>query len=156
MIYDRIQNFTQYFHNDKCKIAFDFMMNQDEKSDPGTYELYGDDIYAMITSYETVHPENAILEAHRKYVDIQVVLSGIERIGCFHIDEVTVRDDYNDEKDVVFFNKPNINAPVSLEMKPGYFTVLLPQDAHSPQLMVGAKTGAVKKMVIKIKRDLLD
>jgi YhcH/YjgK/YiaL family protein len=44
------------------------------------YAIQGDEIYAMISRYEIRTPETAKLEAHRKHVDIQVVLQGLERL----------------------------------------------------------------------------
>ena len=50
-----------------------------ENADCGRYE-YGDH-YVMILQGETRRLEGAALEAHRRYVDVQIVLSGAERVG---------------------------------------------------------------------------
>ena len=45
----------------------------------GTYHVDGDDLFYFIQSYET-NPANETPEAHIKYIDIQCILFGAERM----------------------------------------------------------------------------
>ena len=68
----------------------------------GTYTV-DDDIFYMVQEYETKHPQEARYEAHEKYVDIQYIVKGEERMEFADATKLKVDEVYNAEKDVVFF-----------------------------------------------------
>ncbi len=154
MIVDRIENWRRYGTGRAWKTVFSFLENLDADSEAdGRVALQGDDIYARIMSYPTRSPEEAVLEAHDQYIDIQLSLVNSERIGWFPRAALTVETPYNPEKDVVFFHKSAVPA-ARIDNIPGQFTVLFPQDAHMPQLMTGATPETVKKVVVKFRAAL--
>ena len=95
----------------------------------------------------------AAFETHRKYVDIQAVLMGRERIEVISRDRLSVDKPYDETKDLELY----LYAPgqAHLELYPGTFALFFPHDAHMPGLMIGQQPEFVKKVVIKIKTDLL-
>jgi len=109
---------------------------------------------AMVVSYQTRSAETAAFEAHRKYADIQAVLSGEETLEWAPLEGLELRDRYNEGKDIEFHKRID-GTGVPLILRPGLFTLLLPQDAHAPQLHVGDTPNKVKKIVIKLDIDLL-
>lgn len=114
----------------------------------GRYD-FEDGMYYMVQEYETKNPEGLPYEAHRNYIDIQFVAAGEERIGLAPLGEIAeITQEYSPEKDVLFGKVP---AGKLLPMKPGYAFVLLPEDAHLPQLdpADGVKCH-VKKIVFKV------
>lgn len=114
----------------------------------GRYE-YEDGMFFMVQEYQTKDPQGLPYEAHRNMVDIQFVVSGEERIGVAPLACVTeVTQEYNPQKDAMFGVVPNGEL---MPMKAGYAFVLLPEDAHLPQLdpADGVK-GQVKKIVFKV------
>ena len=149
MIYDRLTNYKQYTKlNEKFKIAFDFLNNTDLKAiEDGSYEISGKDIYANVQSLSTKPIEEKKWEVHRKYIDIQFVISGEEKMGYGILEdfnEVTIS--YSDEKDVEFLEGNKFNF---VDVNAGDFVVFFPQDVHAPMLAVDEPKN-IKKVIVKI------
>ncbi len=154
MIIDKLVFWKYYQFGPAWKLAFDFLMSLTPDSDEKKYNLQGDDIFAIVMSYETKTPEKALLETHRRYVDIQTVLVGGERIEWFSRDELIVDTPYDESKDVVFY-KRTCPGSARVDVFPGTFVMLFPQDAHMPALMIDEKPELIKKVVVKISVELL-
>ena len=155
MVHDALENWPLYFNSAPWRCAFEFLASLLATSeDSGRISLQGDDLYAMIMSYQTCSPDESVLETHDEYIDIQMSLVNSEAIDWFprHILEVKVP--YDHSLDRTFYHRPDI-APVRINNFPGYFTVLHPDDAHMPKLMTVGKAELVKKVVVKMRRTLL-
>ena len=120
---------------------------------PGPKEAVelGDGIRCIGNYYETVSVATAVFEAHRKFVDLQCIVSGEERIGVAKAG-TGVDTPYNEQKDVYF---SQVAAEEYVEMKPGSVLCLFPEDMHqvSVQLEEG-KPVQVAKMVFKVPVEL--
>lgn len=85
MIMDKIENWNLYFSK-KSNLypGVEFILKQiNEDIQDGRYEIKDNDVYAMVQSYRTDALENKKLESHRRYIDIQYIVSGKELIdGC--------------------------------------------------------------------------
>ncbi len=103
--------------------------------------------------YETIPEELAVLEAHRRYVDIQATLVNSERIAWCPVNGLIPKDGYDAERDVTFFNIPD-SMPTQAVVHPGIFVALFPEDAHMPKLIAGS-SQRVRKVVVKFHVDLL-
>ncbi|MFT5453236.1 MAG: biofilm protein TabA [Enterobacterales bacterium] len=154
MIIDKLENWEHYHFGAAWKLAFDFLKSLTPDSIEKKYILQGDDIFAYVMSYETKEPELAKLEAHEKYVDIQTVLIGGEGFEWFTKDGLEVDVPYNKSKDVEFF-KRSCPGTARVDVLPDTFVMFYPQDAHMPALIVDGKPEFIKKVVVKIKSDLL-
>ncbi|MCU0858027.1 MAG: YhcH/YjgK/YiaL family protein [Pontiellaceae bacterium] len=154
MILDSIQNHRLYPLGPLWQKAFDFLKTAAPEMENKKYILQGADLFAGIDTYSTKIRDTAKLETHRKYVDIQVLLSGTEMIEIFPKKELTVSEPYNPEKDAEFYVKPSV-PPAKIVLKPGHFVVFFPDDAHMPCLMAGNSPEPVKKIVIKAAAQLL-
>lgn len=113
----------------------------------GRTELQGEDIY--INSYPqacTRPAADAPLEAHRLYIDVQVVLAGTDTIGWSPLEACrTEAVPYDPIKDIVFFR----DAPAALiAVTAGHLAIFFPEDAHAPLIGDGS---SVKKQVIKVR-----
>ena len=86
------------------------------------------------------------LEAHRKYLDIQLVLKGREMFGWAPLDTLTPAGEFDTAKDKGMYTGKN--APMAIA--PGYCYVVYPEDAHAPSVHLDT-AGAVRKIVIKLK-----
>jgi len=151
MIFDEIDNRTESLRGEPWDRAFEFIAGLDTDAAEGRYELDGDAMFAVIECYDTRSPDNAMPEAHREYIDIQLLLSGHEQVAWWPTDGLEVRDPYNPEKDIVFFDQPD-GAGAVIDLAPGRFAVFFPGDAHMPCLHPGPDPAHVKKVVIKIRR----
>lgn len=154
MIVDRLENWEVYPYGAAWAKAFMFLGSLNPDTAEGRHEIQGDDIFALVMSYETRTPSNAVLEAHRKYVDIQTVLRGSEGCEWFPIRGLVPDTRYDEAKDAEFFNRPS-PGPVRIDIVSGVFVTFFPEDAHMPALIVGENREQIKKVVVKIKADLL-
>lgn len=154
MIADSIKNHSLYPFGPAWNAAFDFLKTLTPETETGKRLIQGDRLFAGVDCYETKSRAVAKLETHRKYVDIQVLLSGEEVIEIFPKQELTVSTPYNPEKDAEFYKVPP-EPCAKVTLSPGRFVVFLPEDAHMPCLMAGDSPQPVKKVVIKVAVDLL-
>lgn len=113
----------------------------------GEHEVEGRRLYMIAAQDPGRGREGARIEAHRKYIDIQIVVSGTEVIGWRRLEECEGVDEaYNAENDIGFFT----DEPTAwLELPPGTFAILFPEDAHAPL----AGEGLVRKVVVKVAVD---
>mgnify|MGYP000099062403 CR=1 FL=1 len=110
--------------------------------------MIADGKVAVNAQTPTLAPETK-LEAHRKFIDIHVPISGPEILGRSETSTLTdVAVPYNEEKDVeLFFGKPQQTAVVT----PGQFVIFYPADAHAPNMGEAGKSH--QKLCIKIPVD---
>ena len=157
MIVDHISNWREYAFGPAWEHAFKFLEELDPEAEEGEFPIDGKKIFARVMSYSTKNEtdKDAVLEAHRKYVDIQMALKKSERIAWYPLHALEPKEPYSEAKDVQFFRYTR-SADVQLSVYPGTFVCLLPQDAHMPQLKTGSGLETVKKVVVKIARDALD
>jgi YhcH/YjgK/YiaL family protein len=148
MIFDKLKNTGLYYKiSDKIKEAFEYLEKTDLKNiENGKYEINGDDIFVIIQEYQTKHPEEGKWEAHKKYTDIQYIISGEESLGCLNIDEFITDSDYDEEKDIVF----GTGKGSFVTAKEGFFVIFTPEDAHMPSVCV-TNPSYVKKAVVKVR-----
>jgi YhcH/YjgK/YiaL family protein len=150
MILDTIDNTRLYvgLHAGSAK-AFEILTDKTlSQKEDGKYAVDGDKIYYTIQRYTTKPLSEGKLEAHRKDIDIQFLLEGVEIIGYAPLKGLTTAEVYNPQKDIAFFNTPKEITKVILE--PGLFCILFPDDAHLPCRQL-AGPAEVRKVVIKIK-----
>jgi len=154
MIFDQLGNSNLYPFGPSWTRAFDFLRGLDPAAPAGRYDFAGADIFALVMGYATRPPEAGLLEAHRDYVDIQMVLAGREGCECFPLAGLVPDCPYDPAKDVQFFRRPAA-GPARLELQPGLFVALFPADAHLLSVQLGDQPEAVHKVVVKVRRDLL-
>ena len=140
----RYKSLSSYFTK-----AFDFLRKVDNGWKDGRYEIDGDNVYAMVQRYTTKPADQGQFEAHRKYIDVQFLLSGRETILWAPIESLKeVTQPYDAEKDIVFFSDVPAVAPIHLA--PSQFTILFPTDGHMPGREWDAPCE-VTKVVVKVK-----
>jgi YhcH/YjgK/YiaL family protein len=111
----------------------------------GRYEISETD-YALVQAYQTKPIESCQFEAHKKYIDIQYMVSGSENIGWALTKKLT-EVSFDEHKDYVKLTGKGDLFPLS----EGNFFILFPDDAHQPGILVG-ESRAVKKIVLKIRK----
>jgi YhcH/YjgK/YiaL family protein len=125
--------------------AFEFLRETDLRSlPPGKHSVQGEQIFAIVESCDGRTRAEAKLECHRRYIDIQLVLEGIDEMGWKPLSEcLDPATDYDATRDIRFFN----DTPSSwIATPPGSFCLFFPDDAHAP--LVSA--GAIRKVVVKV------
>lgn len=110
--------------------------------------VVNDDFFYLVQKYETKALEAGRHEAHKKYVDIQYLAEGKERIDLAPADKMEVDEPYSEERDVVFFKEPA--QATTIVLTGGSYAVLYPEDSHKPGLSVDGP-APVKKIVGKVR-----
>jgi len=88
-----------------------------------------------------------LYESHRKYIDIQYVISGQEKMGIAPTGKApAIVKEYDPEKDVVFYSMEDSAVRLADQ---NHFYVFFPADAHKPGIKAG-EPAQVRKVVIKI------
>ena len=113
----------------------------------GRYDV-DDELYYMVQEYETKFPNEARYEAHEKYVDIQYIVKGTERMEFADAAKLKVTEAYNPKTDVKFFEEPKVIDASIVEA--GDYRIFYPEDAHRPGLCVNHTPAKVKKILAKI------
>lgn len=149
MIIDYLKNSEQYESlHPLFKKAFDFMRDFIENDKPaGKYEIMGDELFALVQTYNTSPVSECRFEAHKRYIDIQFVVKGKEIMGVAPVEELTATAPFSDENDIVFFNEKN---GCDIKMTEGMYIILYPWEAHMPRCILDEETFT-KKIVMKIK-----
>lgn len=114
----------------------------------GRHEIDGDDVFALVSTYQTGPATEKRFESHRVYVDLQYVAAGTERILHAPADGLAAETPYDAEKDIVFYTEPPFSS--SLLMRTGDLAVFRPGDGHKPGCMAGGR-HEVKKVVVKVR-----
>ncbi len=145
MIIDVLTNSEKYEKlNDNFKIVFDYLKTHNLKEmDLGKHDIKGNELYFNLQEGDTKPTQK--LEAHKKYIDIQVVIEGEEYMGYTNISNTTVSEEYNPEKDVMFLN----GKVDKLRADETRFLIFYPEDAHMPSLC-DREPQKVRKAIFKI------
>ncbi|MDD9269570.1 YhcH/YjgK/YiaL family protein [Paenibacillus sp. GCM10023248] len=114
---------------------------------PGKYDIEGDDIFLLLQEYQTKSEETQFWEAHNRYIDIQYMVQGSERMGYAFVEDLHQTEDFLAEKDYMVLE----GKGQDLVVHEGAFAIFFPQDAHMPCLYDEQPT-LIKKAVIKVKR----
>ena len=141
--------FARQYHLNKIywDKAFAFLKEHDLQTiAKGKYPIDGDNVFATVTDDSSKNFEKTNWEAHRKYIDVQCIVTGNEKMGIYPVAKATVTKEYDDKRDV---------ANYSTEGKfyvgtPGTFFIFFPGDAHRPNITPGGNLP-VKKIVIKVR-----
>ena len=147
MIKDKLENAKIYYSiSENLAKGFEWLLSTDlENIANGRYEIDGDKVYASVQDYETKADAN--YESHRKYIDIQYLVSGVEQIGVTDLSNCKTCIAYDDERDLEFYD---ITVDEEfIELKSGQFMVLYPHYDHKPSITKDVKT-LVKKIVVKV------
>jgi YhcH/YjgK/YiaL family protein len=151
LVIDNIKNASLYYGMGKeIESALRYIESTDlAHAEIGRYDIHGDACYALVQEYETKSPGD--WEAHRKYTDVQFIVSGEELMGYADLDTMNgmeITHEYDEAKDVVKFK----GEGDFLHCGPGTFAIFTPKDAHMPQIAVG-DPQIVRKVVVKVLTD---
>jgi len=128
--------------------AFEYLAKTDLAALPlGRTDIDGNNVFIMMSEGETRPPEQVRFEAHRRYIDIQLVVRGQEAIGIAPVSALTTAEPYDGAKDIEFFATPR--ESVSLALRAGDFAVFAPGDAHRPSLHLDGPHVS-RKAVVKV------
>lgn len=148
MVIDYLQNAAQYYGlGIGIENALRFLQDNNlDLLENGKHQLDGDNLLAIVQEYQTKDPAQEKLESHRKYIDVQYVVKGTEKMGHALLQTQAPSRLYNPEDDYMLFDESPDFFSVVTE---GMFTIFFPNDLHMPCIKHGA-TAQVKKIVFKV------
>jgi len=130
------------------KEAIEFLKHADlENKAVGRYDV-DDDFFYLVQEYETLDINECKMENHQKWIDIQLIISGVEAIETVDVSRLTSKIAYNEASDVEFFETPEVMQHNVLTS--GSYIVLYPENGHMPKCAVDGPV-AVKKCVGKVR-----
>lgn len=147
MIYDSLKHMESYrgIHPSVYR-GLELLRDTDFSTwEDGRHEIDGDDLFLLLQSYDT-SPSNDTPEAHRKYVDIQILLSGTEQIGVAPLEDMTEEVEGHPDRDIWFYHGPVQGMLLTGDR----FLALFPGDAHAPGMAVDGPVPC-RKCVVKVK-----
>ena len=142
------QEFAEQYHKNKeiWDKAFAFLNRKDlDTLSAGNYPLDGNNVYALVSLYNSKDPDNTKWESHRKYIDLQYVIRGKEKIGVAPVARARVTEAYDESKDIAHYEADGKYYVA----EPGTFFLFFPQETHRPGIKVSSSVP-VRKLVIKI------
>lgn len=155
MIYDKLTALSSYLKEEKYEALHSFINTVDinialtEQS-----ELPGIGFYKVIT-YETIS-QNWITESHFEFIDIQIVLSGEEIIRVYNKENLEITKAYSSTSDCIFYKVGEAQYGAEIRLSPGKFAIFFPEDVHETQIALDLKSGQIKKLVVKLKKEYFD
>lgn len=147
MILDSLSNLERYASIlPQVSLVANYLKSVNVNNIPeGKHLIDGDRLFVTSAINDAKTKEAAKLEAHNKYVDIQVCLSSAETFGW--ADREACKNQigsFDEQKDIVFFSdKPSSYVTIGQLC----FVLFMPNDAHAP--LIG--DGKIKKLIFKVK-----
>jgi len=129
------------------KPLFDYVKGHDFSAVPaGRIVLQGDDLFINVSDATLLAREQQKLEVHRAYIDVHIPLSGPETIGWRPLSslEGPAEAPFDVENDFALYAAP---ATSYVDVQPGQFLLVYPEDAHAP--VIG--TGHLRKLIAKVR-----
>ncbi|PLB87441.1 YhcH/YjgK/YiaL family protein [Dysgonamonadaceae bacterium] len=146
MIIDNLSNSKQYLSlHPRFEEVFSYIDSLNWNNLPiGVTELDGQQIKVIVSESDMKSQDEAKLEVHQKFIDIQIPVTKSETFGWRSLNTLKKSSGgYAAEKDIEFFDdKPITYIPV----QPGEFAIFFPGDGHAP--LVG--DGKIKKIIFKV------
>ena len=145
MVIDTLENLDKYVSlNPLFKDVLDFIKSNDLNSlEIGKHEIKGSDLFVNVQVAKGKTKEVAVLETHKKMIDIQIPLSAEETYGYTPLCDLPDAE-YNNEKDITKYEGM---ADSYVTCKPGEFAIFFPQDGHAPCI---AGVPEIKKAIFKV------
>jgi YhcH/YjgK/YiaL family protein len=149
MIHDHISNAERYtVLHPRLAAALRYVADFDPSTADGDYLLDGDDVLARPHRYESKPEAERRWETHRRYVDVQYIVSGRERILHTHVDRLTGATEYEAVKDVVHYAAADGKVN-DLVLHAGDFVIFFQHDGHKPSIALDGPEP-VRKIVVKV------
>ena len=113
---------------------------------PGRIDLQGDDLFVNVNRQDAQTRDEAPIEAHQEYIDIQVPISSDEEMGFISAPFMPAPSKaYNTDRDVAFY--PGL-CDTYLNVRKGMFVVFFPGEGHAPAIT----RDGILKLIVKIRK----
>lgn len=147
MVIDKIENYKLYKGlGDKIAMAFTYINETDfSQIALGKYEINKDEVFALVQEYDTKDKSEGKLEGHRRYIDVQYIVSGTEFIGVAPLTN-QIQISNNEEGDIAFYE----GSASFMKLDAGMFAIFFPADLHMPCIKF-QHVSKLRKVVVKVR-----
>lgn len=145
MIYDNLNNIELYKGlSNNIYEGLVFLKQAKPDLAKGVYQI-NPRVKTIVSEYETKLVNEYSYEAHKKFIDIQYVLRGEERVCCLPVGRLKETKPYDAEVEAAFYKAEE--KPQEMIIGNGYFAIFFPQDGHMPQLCVDYPQFVIKAVI---------
>ena len=146
MIIDKIENLFKYIDmNPLFADVVKFLKSNDLNTlEEGKHEIKGTDLFVNVQAKPGKKLQDAVLEYHKKMIDIQIPVSDSETFGYTPVDELP-EVEFDEQKDIA--KLPGLEAQTYVTINPGQMAIFFPQDGHAPCI---SESGCLRKVILKI------
>lgn len=149
MIFGNLKYADKYdFLTEKIKACFTYVKEHDLTTyEKGSYKINGDEFFVNIENYATVKREERFWEAHKKYIDVHMIIEGKESIDVSFCDDMQIKsfDENRDFVELIGEEKATVNL-----INKGDFLICYPEDVHRTAIIC-QQSQTIKKAIFKIK-----
>ncbi|OAV44299.1 YhcH/YjgK/YiaL family protein [Lewinella sp. 4G2] len=148
MIIDKVENLDRYALSEDLRAAIKENAKTDtEHFERGKFDIASDDsLFGIRLEYDTKDEGECLWEAHRKYVDVHLILEGEEMVFVNDIQSMKSSKPYVNADDYELFVG---EAKDEVVLRKGMFLVLYPNEVHKTSVH-HAKPNQVSKVVLKM------
>jgi len=147
MVLSNINDFSKYEAlNKHFKTLIDYLGKHDLLSEElGKIVIDGDNVFINNIKVDGVSADAQVLEMHKKYIDVHILLEGKETIGIKSLHKIAAfSKEYDESGDYMLSDE---KADSYVEMTPGDIIICFPEDAHAPAI----SDGVIRKAIAKVK-----
>ena len=114
----------------------------------GSYDVGYNNIKMNLGKYFTKSENEKFWESHKKYLDVQIMINGTEKVAINDIRDMEVKS-FDEERDLTILEG---DKAFNIIMKTGDVLVFFPNDVHKPELNVSENddSGNIRKIVTKV------
>lgn len=109
----------------------------------------GGGLFALEQAYDAKPRSAGFFESHRRYIDLQVVVAGVEAMEVADISRLRVTGEFDAERDLVVY-ATDVADISRLVVAAGDAAVFFPEDGHMPSLRIEGRPALVRKTVVKL------
>ena len=137
MIADVLANAALYRGvHPRLAAAFDYLATFDPATPDARFPLDGENVHVLVQTYATKPAAEKKWESHRRYVDVQYIVSGRERIDVAQSGALAGATEYAEAKDIIYYGGEQ-GETSALYVEAGHFAIFFPHDAHRPGVQAG-------------------
>lgn len=132
----------------RVKTAINFLKNLDKNIPDGKVEIDDKNIFALVATVKTEHPDKRFFEAHRDYIDVQFVIDGRQIIEWMPVTAFKEEKNYDEDNDLYKFNQNFSGSKIIIGNN--NYAIFFPEDAHKPLCFID-EASTIKICVIKVR-----
>ncbi len=156
MVNGTLKELPNYLPDRVRDIVMNYVNGIDSRTEEGITYLLDEKIYGKVMSYDTLSEDKCQIEAHNRYIDIQISIIGSEGIKVYQRQDLKEVESYQEREDVAFYDYEEKGYFAAINNIPGRFSMFFPEDAHQPKICLDGESGHVTKFVVKIENTLFE